>query len=282
MSYSSPFFILGNPRSGTSLFRLMLNNHPEVVVPPECGFAEWLYDEFSGQEMSQKNYERFIVKVFESRKFETWGLEFSDVLGSIKRAAPKNYQDLVCEVYRGYAEKLGKGSALFGDKNNYYINSVDKLEKIFPGCDKVFIVRDGRDVACSYLELDSKKISSEYKPKLETSVRDIAFEWSRSVDVMLYWVKRGAKYIRYEDLVSDPKQQLSEVCEFLKLDYSEEMLDYYKNNDEPEEFKAWKGKTFEPVAISSVGRYKTDLSTNEIEEFVAEAEGALNRIGYHV
>ena len=31
-------FILGNPRSGTSLFRLMLNSHSMINATPECGF----------------------------------------------------------------------------------------------------------------------------------------------------------------------------------------------------------------------------------------------------
>ena len=45
---SVPFFILGNPRSGTTLLRLMLNNHPSVAVPMECGFAVWLHDSYKG------------------------------------------------------------------------------------------------------------------------------------------------------------------------------------------------------------------------------------------
>ena len=45
-----PFFIIGNPRSGTTLVRLMLNNHPDVVVPPESGFSLWLAEDYSNKD----------------------------------------------------------------------------------------------------------------------------------------------------------------------------------------------------------------------------------------
>jgi hypothetical protein len=39
-------FIIGNPRSGTSLLRIMLNSHSSMVVPPECGFIQWWYQKY--------------------------------------------------------------------------------------------------------------------------------------------------------------------------------------------------------------------------------------------
>ena len=129
----SPFFILGNPRSGTSLFRLMLNNHPEIVVPPECGFSEWLYDDFCRKEINEKMYRDFLVRVFDSRKFETWGLDFEEVLLSFEKCRPTNYKSLVREIYLGYARKNKNVKAIMGDKNNYYILCVSKIEKIIHG-----------------------------------------------------------------------------------------------------------------------------------------------------
>lgn len=41
-----PVFIIGSPRSGTTLLRLMMNSHPRIVVPPECGFAVWWYEKY--------------------------------------------------------------------------------------------------------------------------------------------------------------------------------------------------------------------------------------------
>ena len=55
-----PFFIIGNPRSGTTLLRLMVNAHPKATVPPECGFALHLADDFS----SRSSYDRKLYSDF--------------------------------------------------------------------------------------------------------------------------------------------------------------------------------------------------------------------------
>src|SRR5687768_8566851 len=39
-----PFFVVGTDRSGTTLLRLMLNEHPRLHVPPESGFVSGLMD----------------------------------------------------------------------------------------------------------------------------------------------------------------------------------------------------------------------------------------------
>lgn len=283
MNIGYPFFILGNPRSGTSLFRLMLNSHPDIAVPPECGFAEWLYSSYSGAKFDNDLYERALKDVFNSRKFETWNLSFDNVLSIIKKNKPDSYQGFVSCIYIAYAKLLdNKSCSLVGDKNNYYIKNVDGIDDIFPGCKKVFIVRDGRDVACSYLDIGNKNIVSDYKPRLTNDIKEIAREWSRSVEVMCEWVEKGAKSIKYEDLVMAPKKTLSEVCGFLDADFSYRMLDYHHRNDEPEEFKAWKGRTFEPISTSGVGRFKADLTESQIEDFELICGNYLDILGYGI
>lgn len=283
MNENYPFFILGNPRSGTSLFRLMLNNHPDITVPPECGFSDWLYTKLVGEKFNKATYGKFLEEVFLTRKFETWGLDFKEVLKIIEKEEPATYQEFVCAIYRSYAVKLGKGEAsLIGDKNNYYIDRLESINAMFPECKKVFIVRDGRDVACSYLELRNKKVESKYSPVLADEIEEISSEWSRSVETMLKWVEKGAKKIKYEELVSNPEGTLADVCDFLGVEYSGGMLNFYKNNDEPESFKIWKGKTFEPLSPSSVGRYKHDLSLHQRKAFEHNCRDDLVALGYQV
>ena len=53
------FFILGNPRSGTTLLRLMLNSHPKLGVPPECGMIQWWNEKYKNKNL-QDVYDTFI------------------------------------------------------------------------------------------------------------------------------------------------------------------------------------------------------------------------------
>lgn len=279
---NQPFFILGNPRSGTSLLRLMLNSHPEITVPPECGFLLWLSEKYTDLEnYSARTYSQFVNDLFKTRKIETWGIQRDELLKTIEEEKPETYADLAALVYLHYAKKRGKNSLLYGDKNNYYINETTKIKKLFPTSKSIFIVRDGRDVAASYLSIAKKNIKSEYKPNLTESIPEIALQWKRST---LYAKEQignpNSCIIRYEDLVREPTQTLEKVCSHIDSYFSKEMLNFHLNNDEPTEFLQWKAKTKKPIDSASLSKYKEELTKDEIISFESYAYEALKAFHY--
>lgn len=276
----SPFFILGNPRSGTSMFRMMLNSHPEMVVPPECGFLEWLHSDFSDFAPETKGYEQFAKSVCASKKFETWEIEYSQLLETLFEYSPQNYRELCLCVYLSYAKKLRKRVVRVGDKNNYYMKRLNVLDDRFPLSKKIFILRDGRDVACSYLKLNEVKRTSEYYPNLSSNIREIAEEWRKNAESAAAYEKSGALVVKYEDLLSQANVVLKEVCSYLSIYYSESMLDFAQNNDEPVSFLQWKGKTTLDIQSDNKGNYKTVLSDTECAEFEDVAGEMLKFHGY--
>ncbi len=176
---ATPFFIIGNPRSGTTLLRLMLNQHDEIVVPPECGFSVWLSDRFEDKDFSSNQVKiDFVSQVVKARKFETWGLNEQEISEFIQRRQCNSYQDAVLALYLFYALKNGGIPHLLGDKNNFYINHLEKIDVLFDAPKYIFIVRDGRDVACSYLALQSIDTTSKYSPRLPSEIMEIAKEWT--------------------------------------------------------------------------------------------------------
>ncbi|MEE2987827.1 MAG: sulfotransferase, partial [Nitrospinota bacterium] len=68
----SPLFIIGNPRSGTTLLRLMLTCHPNICIPPESGFMIDLYKTYYRCQVDSKSLQNFITDVLSSQKMETW------------------------------------------------------------------------------------------------------------------------------------------------------------------------------------------------------------------
>ncbi len=278
------FFILGSPRSGTSMLRMMLNSHSKMTVPPECGFALWLYDKYGSCNFINNSIlaESFIEDLLKTRKIETWRLTKSDLLRKVELSKPESYQDICACVYSCYGENAGKVNQIFGDKNNYYISELDLLKQVFPKSKYICIVRDGRDVACSYNELNGKTIISLYAPKLPKSIIDIASDWDRNNRIVFDEIKNGALLVRYEDLVQDPQSQLTRVCNYLGLEYEVSMLDFYKlkGSAEPDEFLQWKEKTAHSVSKDSIKRYLNELSKEEILQFESEAFFSLAKFGY--
>lgn len=287
-----PFFIIGNPRSGTTLLRLMLTNHSRIVVPPECGFAVWLYPKFSNWDERARHepdlIPRFAQQVAASRKFETWNLSEDEVRSTLLQARPRDYAEAVDAVYRLYARSIDREIDTWGDKNNFYLEHIALIRELFPSCRFVHIVRDGRDVACSYRELTARLIHSKYSPDLPADISEIAEEWTSNLETIrrsLNAVETDAVHeLRYEDLIRNPEDALRELCAFLGQSFDAGMLNYHERNreqaQEPREFLQWKEKTLEPPSDAGLGRFKRELTPNEINEFERIAGDVLSAYGY--
>ena len=276
----SHFFIFGNPRSGTTLLRLMLNSHEDLCVPPECGFVDWLLEDFKEVKISEEQYGAFAAAVSKCKKFETWGLATSNIEAALKAMRPTSYRELCFCVYLAYSKKIGKQSRVLGDKNNYYIKNIAKLDSVFPSSKKLFIVRDGRDVACSYLNLASKTSTSRYFPQLPSSIPSIAYEWKKNARTAMKYEATAALVVRYEDLLVNTQATLEAVCGFLEVRYSNAMMTYNTKNDEPEKFLEWKPALVGPLKKNNYGQYKTCLTAKQVEDFEDIAGDALAELGY--
>ena len=289
MNNYQPLFILGNPRSGTSLFRIILNNHPNIVSPPECGFSEWLYSDYRNwckEDINSNKLELFIKDLSHCKKIETWNLDYTKLKELIIDEEPNNYSELTYCVYLLYCNDY-EGIKIISDKNNYYINQIERLNDIWPEAKYIHLVRDGRDVACSYFSMNELKTESKYKPDLPQSISHIANEWkNNNKNIEQIRINFDSKYLflRYEDIITNSMEHLKKVCDFLEIPYSETMLNYYKNTNtklmEPEETLDWKRKTREAPDKKRIARYKSDLTDSQINEFIGIAGKTLVRYGY--
>lgn len=277
-------FILGNPRSGTSLLRLMLDSHPEIAAPPECGFLHWWFKKYAAWIWDSSALESFIEDLLTSRKIETWSLDRAQLRGFIHKHKPITYGELGLCIYQFWASQIGKAPSVILDKNNYYIHHLGDLLQIWPQAKFLFLIRDGRDVACSYKEIELLSTNSPYKPKLSTQIDVIAQEWLRNnANIVTFLTSlSGDRWlmIKYEDLVTETERELKRITEFFGLPYSTEMLNYHLREAEPESTLDWKLKTREMPDKYNVGKYKTKLAPSEIEIFNNIANEMLKIGGY--
>jgi len=263
----------------------MLNNHPEVTVPPECGFAMWLHEIYVNTDFSDMtSIDDFLEKLSTVKKIETWKINLAELKTFLIKNQPKNYQEIVPLIYRHYANSINNHPKWLGDKNNFYISYIETIKKLLPDSKQIYIVRDGRDVACSYKDLASKKYDSIYAPKLPSEIKEIATEWLNNNRLIKHEVDNGALLIRYEDLLHSPEVELNKVCEVLGLTYSSQLLNYHINNriqeQEPKEFLQWKSKTLSPPDQGNIGKYRNILTKEEIQTFECIAGELLEEFGY--
>ena len=284
-----PVFIIGNPRSGTSLLRLMINAHPIISIPPECGFIIWLKEKYNNlpSNLFLGRIDEFLEDLFKSKKFETWNLDTKQLKNYILEQKFDTYSNLVSIIYKYYGLSKNKKVAIWGDKNNYYLNHIVELKQLFPDSFFIHIIRDGRDVACSYKKLSETKCTSKYAPNLPTETSKIADEWKTNItNINNQFVEFNYEHvieIRYEDLVLEPKETLVKLCTFIGVNFCDSMLNYYnKTNDhEPAEFLQWKEKTLMPPTTSEVGKYTAFMSDDEITIFNEIAYDVLAKYNYY-
>jgi len=279
------FFIIGNPRSGTTLFRLMLNKHSKISVPPEAGFLVWLNNKYN---KSDFDYKLFLIDLKTTNKIETWNIDFEELYQVLCKKKPISYSALIDCVYYYYSKYiLNRKISIYGDKNNYYLDHIDIIQSLYPDAKFIHIIRDGRSVAASYKGVMSKNINGKYAPKLPTKISDIATQWVENIDTItknFVNIDKNNKYVmRYEDLILNPTKTLESIVTFLGVDFEENMLEYYTTSEkeglEPKEYMGWKSKNLMPINIDEVEKYKL-LSDSEIKIFENYASDTLVKYNY--
>lgn len=270
--------LVGSGRSGTTLFRNVFDSHPELAVMHEghfIGAMARLRRRYEGRNGFDR--EMFLQDLFRNENFRRQGLDRVAIEAAIGEAAPQSLADAIRIVMRWYAAAEGK--AWYGDKTPGYVTQIGELGEMFPEARFVHIIRDGRDVANSYLERD------EWGP---TSIAEGAFYWrSRVGRGRAAGVALGpSRYIevRYEDMVDDPEGTTRRLCDFLGLAYHPQMMEYHLRG---REFAA---STKHPEAFSGLDKpvtkgmrdWRTEMAPDDVALFETIAGDLLQELDYDV
>ena len=283
--WDRPIFILGNNRSGTSLLRIMLHSHPQICIPPESHFFLWLEEKYGN--WNNNILEIYLEDLYKSKKFETWNLDRTGLRDYLINFLPESYAHLTSLVYKFYALTENKSPLFWGDKNGLWIEKLDKIKLYFPNAFIIHLIRDGRDVACSYKEINLKNVNTPYAPKLPNDISKIAETWNTNnisiEDFLKLLPKSQFVQIKYEDLLVSTKSALERILEPLGLKTAPQQFEYYlrdKKDIEPEEFFRWKEKLKQPPDINNIGKYLNILSEDEINVFNNIANHSLKKYKY--
>lgn len=272
-----PFpFLIGSGRSGSTLVRAMLDSHPEVAVPPETYFVtELLPNAAEWDAPGGFAADKFLDEVLVHQFFVRWGLPAESVREAFAAQPPAGYADAIRLLYGLYADAHGKRR--YADKTPVYIYDVLDLAALFPEARFVHLIRDGRDVAASFLDQEDMRPNGIAEAALLWRERVSA---GRSAGATL-GAGRYAE-VRYEDLVRDPEAVLRRVAEFIGIDYHPAMLTY------PERARdlvaadggaqRHRGVFTEPQA--GFRDWRTELSAAEVEVFEVVAGDLLEELGY--
>jgi hypothetical protein len=202
-----PIFVVGCPRSGTGLVRDLLRSHPRLSLPPESHFIP-VYHRAFGHPASDREARALGKRILELRRVRAWGVDLEPAAFD----GCRSFADVVARVYEAFARREGKPR--WGDKTPQYVAEIPLLLELFPSARVVHVIRDGRDVALSW-------IRAPFGPG---NVYAAAGAWVRYVSAGRRQ-REDERYgeVRYEDLLDDPRATMAALCELVGEEPSDEV-----------------------------------------------------------
>lgn len=274
----NPFFIISAGRSGTTLLRSMLAAGNQVAVPPEIQNLPVLPGKFIAYRgLGWEDLSRLIISNFESHHhFNLWQMNMAPAYQRIINLPQKErtLAKIIDEVYMTYAAQVFPEAGIWGDQSPINTYSLPNLNKIFPKAKYIHLLRDGRDVVSSIVKRMGDKYLYEGINRWKTSIKRIR-HFQKVVDTNQYLE------IRYEDLVQEPEQTLKEISLFLGVEYTPQMLDYWKLPSTIEHKIYSHHKNLgKPVFTSSINKWKERLSEKQQNIVQKELSRELSRLNY--
>lgn len=271
---NAPIFIVGCPRSGTGLLRDLLRAHPRLTFPQESHFIPQLYKEYRHRRQpidAPKLAERILRLPWVHKWAKDLPLEPSQF------AEDKSYRQVVERVFEAWARSQNKPR--WGDKTPQNVTQIPVLVELFPDCQILHIVRDGRDVAMSWLR-------TWFSPG---NMYMAARQWQhfvsagRNAGQML--APETYKEVRYEDLLDEPEATLRQVCAFLGESFDPAMLNpnFLARGHRPPLFGRRKRQGYaskSEIVRANHGKWKATMFPSDKILFESVAGPLLESLGY--
>jgi hypothetical protein len=227
---SDPVFVYGGLRCGTTVFRLMLNAHPELSNPGE---VDHLFDHLHRRADGGWRYDLDALSL--DRRTAATGTALPDRPDPATHDGRALLSDLIERL-----RARGTGAMSLNVHRN-----LGKIVALFPGARFIHLLRDPRDVARSCIGMGWAGTTWHgVRPWIETE-RD----WDR---VSPSLSPDAVFELRYEDLLADPAGRLGEVCGFLGVAFDPAMLRYHEDT------------TYEPPDPGRVQQWRRKLSDDEL------------------
>ena len=278
-------FIVGTGRSGTTLLRLLMDRHSAFAIPPE---THWLSAVIRTARANHDDPRAAVRATLEkSHNWVDMGFTPAQFEHLIDSFDPSDLTGFLRTIYARYAQR--EGAARFGDKTPIHLLCMTEIAQALPEARFVHVIRDGRDVATSHRKLwfgpgeDMNEAATMWMWRIARARQQAQF--------LPHYME-----IRYEDLVSDTRATLEKVCAFVGVEFEEAQLTAYRRAPErlkelgplnaggrvlsAEQRQSIHALTARPPDPSRIGRFRDDLTTDQINQFERVAGGFLKDLGY--
>ncbi len=257
-------FVVGCPRSGTTLLQSLLAAHETLVSFPETHFFNYYardgVDEWF--ELRHSELREQMSAYFERLERPGWARAFA-----LWYPLRRWYADVLVEAFDTIAHEEQAEAWL--EKTPSHLERIEAIEEIVESTKFIHIVRNGADVVSSL-----HAVTHEY-PEEWSGARSIdrcIDRWLRSVELTDAYLDRPEHTaIRYEKLARRTATELERLCEFIGIDYEPEALERYRSAADRvvAENEPWKASNRRSIREPSSDRFFRRFADHERDYILA-------------
>jgi tetratricopeptide (TPR) repeat protein len=222
-------FIVGMPRSGTSLVEQIAASHPRVFGAGEMPLMNQVVSRLNDDSQDPIPY-----------------LTDPDKLSAINI-------ETIARHYLQTIKAMAPGADRVTDKMPYNFRALGMISKLFPDAKVIHCRRDPRDTCLSCYMLDFLGSGNDFAFDLA----DLGSFYADYQRLMEHWksvLDLPILDVRYEDMIEDQESQSRRLIEFLGLDWDDRCLDFHKTKRRTKTLS--EHQVSRPIYQSSVARWK--------------------------
>jgi hypothetical protein len=287
-TFKPPIFVVGTPRSGTTLTARILGNHPHLFMPGETQFMHDIYARRSqlGDPQDPLARERILERLSSLyRRYnskldqERFDRVFSQPdMAAQLRAACTSYAKLFNTFMDLQARYRGK--IRWGNNSPKDVFHVEEILELFPDAKIIFCVRDIRDFLLSYkgkwriaTQDHQERLRELYHPVLTSLLWKATMRRLPALQARV--PPQNFMISRYEDMVKNPGEMIRRMCTIVDESYDDRMQEISIKNSSNQPEQAG-------IFSSSIGLWKRELSAEEIHIAQSIAGKEMADLGYAI
>lgn len=276
-------FVVGVGRCGAMLLRMMLDAHPDLAMTPE---THWLVGAIRQLAADPNAIENVRSAILKEAGWGDMGLTVAELNRILSRHDPQKPANTIRAIYGAYGARHKKMRV--GDRTPLHSRSMCEIAAMLPEAHFIHVLRDGRDVALSYRDV-------WFGPN-DTSAAAVFWMWRLREARQQGQFLPHYMEVRFEELVSDPEPVLRAVGNFINLPYDPvqlnaherassrlmELTDVVRNGSfiRAEQRRNIFKLATRPPDLSRVGRWRNEMSPQDLAVFESIAGDMLSDLGY--
>ncbi len=219
-------FIVGLPRSGTSLVEQIISSHSKIYG---CGELDYM------TRIIAENF--YTENIFNSDKFKNLDL---------------NKKEQIAKDYIKYVEKFEPSKLIYTDKAPLNFIWIGIIKILMPNSKIIHCQRNAKDNILSLYKNDfDDRLNFTY------DFEDLFSFYKEYLELMNLWKSKLSKEIydiKYENIISNPENEIKKLLSFCELDFEKECLNFYQNKRPIKTVSSAQAR--QPLYNKSISSYK--------------------------